>query len=53
MKRYIKSTSDTIEYQGYSITYNAYGKGEYTVDIDGDDVWCKSLEEAKAVIEEM
>lgn len=53
MKRYVKSTSDIIEYRGYYITYNAYGKGEYTVDIDGDDVWCKSLEEAKAVIEEL
>lgn len=51
MKRYIKSSSDTIEYNGYYITYNAYGKGEYTVDIDGDDVWCKSLEEAKAVVD--
>ena len=53
MKLYIKASSETIEYKGYPIEYNIYGKGEYTVDIDGDDVWCKSLEEAKQIIDEM
>jgi len=54
MKRYIKSSkSETIEYQGYSIEHNAYGKGEYTIGIDGDDVWCDSLEEAKETIDSL
>ena len=52
MKIYIKA-SQTLDYKGYQIEYNIYGKGEYTVDIDGDDVWCKSLEEAKEVIDGM
>lgn len=52
VKLYIKA-SQTIDYKGYQIEYNIYGKGEYTVDIDGDDVWCKSLEEAKQTIDDI
>lgn len=54
MKRYIKSSrATTEEYRGYFITYNAYGQEEYTVDVDGDDVWCDTFSEAKEVIDDL
>ena len=54
MKRYIKSSRVMVEeYRGYFITYNAYGSEEYTVDIDGDDVWCDTFSEAKEVIDDI
>lgn len=42
-----------IEYKGYYIEYNFYGRGEYTVQIDGDDVWFTSKEEAMNAIDEI
>lgn len=54
MKRYIKSSRATVEeYRGYFITYNAYGSEEYTVDIDGDDVWCDTFSEAQEFIDDL
>lgn len=54
MKRYIRAArSTTAEYRGYFITYNAYGKEEYTVDVDGDDVWCDTFSEARKVIDDL
>lgn len=54
MKRYIKAArSTTEEYRGYFITYNAYGQEEYTVDVDGDDIWCDTFSEAKEVIDDL
>ena len=44
---------ETIEYRGYFIDYNAYGSEEYTIEIDGDDIWCNTLSEAQAVIDDM
>lgn len=42
-----------IEYKGYYIEFNIYGKGEYTVQLnDGSDAWCSSVEEAKAIIDQ-
>lgn len=39
------------EYKGYYIEYNFYGEGEYTVQVCGDDVWFKTIEEAKSFID--
>lgn len=47
----IMADTSEEEYKGYYISYNLYGKGEYTVDIEGDDVWCNSPEEARKVID--
>ena len=41
------------KYKGYSIEQNFYGKGEYTVQYQGDDVVFKSVEEAKEFINEI
>lgn len=46
--------NDSItEYKGYSIEKDFYGKGEYTVQYQGDDVVFKSVEEAKEFINEI
>lgn len=42
-----------IRYKGYDIEYNFYGKGEYTVQYQGDDVWFKTEQEAKKFIDEI
>lgn len=42
-----------IKYKGYSIEQNFYGKGEYTVQYQGDDVVFNSVEEAKKFINEI
>lgn len=49
--RLIKDSYTT--YKGYDIEYNFYGKGEYTVQYDGDDVWFKSKAEAKKFIDDV
>ena len=41
------------EYRGYFIEYNAYGEEEYTVDVEGDDVWCNTLTEAQEFIDDL
>ena len=38
-------------YKGYEISYNFYGRKEYTVFFEGDDVWFNTLDEAKAFID--
>ena len=43
----------TTEYRGYYIEYNIYGKGEYTVQIDGDDVFFKTIKEAMTFIDSL
>ncbi len=40
-------------YKGYVIEYNLYGKGEFTVQFDGDDIWFTSIQEAKEFIDEI
>ncbi len=41
------------EYRGYFIEYNAYGEEEFTVDVDGDDVWCNTFTEAQEFIDDL
>lgn len=45
--------TEIIEYRGYFIEYNAYGREEYTVDVEGDDIWCNTLTEAERFIDDM
>lgn len=40
-------------YKGYSITYNFYGKNEYTVFYMGDDLWFSTIDEAKTFIDNL
>ena len=40
-----------MEYKGYFIEYNIYGKKEYTVQYCGDDVFFRTLKEAKHFID--
>ena len=40
-------------YKGHWIEFNFYGKEEYTVYHDGDDVWFDTEEDAKAFIDEI
>lgn len=42
---------DEIEYRGYYITFNFYGRGEYTVQYCGDDVMFNTVEDAKEYID--
>lgn len=42
-----------MEYKGYWIEFNFYGHNEYTVQYCGDDVFFRSIEDAKAFIEEV
>lgn len=44
-------STKTITYKNYSIEYNFYGKGEYTVFYEGDDLYFRTLKEAKAFID--
>lgn len=39
------------EYKDYYIDHNLYGKDEYTVQYEGDDMWFDTEEEAKAFID--
>ena len=44
----------TVEtYKGYGIDYNLYGQGEYTVQYNGDDLFCSTIEEAREVIDDL
>ena len=38
-------------YKGKAIVKNFYGMNEYTVFFEGDDLWFKSLKEAKSFID--
>lgn len=40
-----------IKYRGEDIAYNFYGKGEYTICVEGDDLWFNSLPEAKHYVD--
>lgn len=42
-----------MEYKGYFIEIGFYGEGEITVQYCGDDVWFKSVEEAKEFIDQI
>ncbi len=42
---------NSFEYKGYYVDYNVYGKNEYTVQYDGDDLWFNTPEEAMAFID--
>lgn len=50
-RKHFKESKYTIEYKGFNIEYNAYGKSEYTVFLDGDDIWFESLSGAKQAID--
>lgn len=39
-----------MEYKGYYIEYNFYGKKEFTVQYCGDDFWFETEEKAKDFI---
>jgi hypothetical protein len=40
-----------MEYKGFFIEYNFYGKGEFTVQYLGDDFWFDSEKTAKDFID--
>lgn len=42
-----------MEYRGYTIEVNVYGKGEYTIydEATGEDLWFKSEDEAKFYVD--
>ncbi len=42
---------DEVEYNGYWISRNIYGSGEYTVQYQGDDVVFDTVKEAKHFID--
>lgn len=54
MKRMITSSAKfPLTYRDYDIEHNLYGKGEYTVQYCGDDIWFDSLDEAKLYIDDI
>ena len=54
-KNLFNGTTDcrTISYKRTDIIYNFYGRKEYTVFFEGDDVWFNTLDAAKAFIDKM
>lgn len=42
-----------IEYKGYVIEKDFYGLGEYSVQVEGDDVMFTSVEDAKKFIDDL
>lgn len=44
---------DSIQYKGYWIDFNVYGKGEYTLQNGDADLWFETLEEAKDYIDSL
>lgn len=42
-----------VEYKGYYIVLNFYGKGEYTVQYGDGDMWFDTVDEAKAFIDDV
>ena len=42
-----------IEYKGYYIEFNLYGRNEYTVQYRGDDLWFLSENDAKKCIDQI
>lgn len=48
------SKNYTVEYyKGYGIDYNIYGMNEYSFQYCGDDIFARSLEEAKQKIDNL
>lgn len=43
----------SLMHNGHWIEYNYYGKGEYTVFIDGEDVWFDTEEEARKYLDKI
>ena len=43
----------TEMYKGYGIDYDFYGEDEYSVQYCGDDLMFRTIEEAKAFIDEI
>lgn len=41
----------STEYKGYFISYNFYGRKEYTVQYCGDDIFFRSEKEAREFID--
>lgn len=41
-----------MNYKGYDIDYDVYGCGEYTIQVDGDDIWFDTLPDAQRWIDE-
>ena len=41
------------KYKGHFIEFDLYGKGEYTVQVEGDDLWFATEEEAKKAVDEI
>ena len=50
-KEKVPTKGKPVEYKGYGVDYDIYGKGEYTVSVDGDDVMFKTYDQAKAYID--
>lgn len=42
-----------MEYRQFNIEFNTYGKNEYTVQYEGDDVVFETLDDAKNFIDEV
>ena len=54
MKRMVTGSAKfPLTYRDYDIEHNLYGKGEYTVQYCGDDIWFDSLDEAKLYIDDI
>ena len=48
-----RTAMNTTYYRGYGIDYNFYGEGEYSVQYCGDDMMFRTIEDAKAFIDEI
>ena len=42
-----------MEYKGFYVEYDFYGRDEYTVQYCGDEIWFESKEEAIQFIDEV
>ena len=42
-----------IHYRGWDLSYNFYGKGEYTLQYDDADIWFDTEAEAKKFVDEI
>lgn len=48
----VKDAKFRLFYRGYYIEFGLYGMNEYTVQIDGDDLWFSSVEKAEEFIDD-
>lgn len=44
---------EELNYKGWTFDYNVYGRNEYTIQVDGDDIYFKSLKDVHKFIDEM